>query len=194
MDLHQALNRFPTAEVASITAVPHATLRTWRTRGQLPEDKHWTDSYDSLQVCALAVRKAMTAQGARAKETGRLGPRYAPAVLKAALRHAPQLVELRGNLVIIAKACSDNDYTTAHSEAVIKSETADAVLARIVGGSDDMNWRYLVSADQRPYEAAYGLDEHLHAEVVSLRCIDLHALGGKIALLATRPLLFLGAP
>ena len=56
MNLHLTLNRFSTSEAAAMGDISNDTIRTWRKRGQLPEDQHWNGSYDSLQVCALAIR------------------------------------------------------------------------------------------------------------------------------------------
>ncbi len=192
MDLHYALNRFSTAETAIMADIPNTTLRTWRARGLLPDDKHWNDSYDSLQVCALAIRKAMVNQGVGPHETSRIGPHYAPSALYAALRHSLQLLEVDGALEIIDNANPDNGVTKSLSDAMLDVDLA-ALISDLTSGADVVSWRYLISCDQQPYEPAPNLDMLLSTDAISLRYIDLHRLGARTAQLAPGPLLHLKA-
>ena len=187
MDMYHCKMWFSSAQTSIMANIPEATLRTWRKRGLLPEDRLRNDGYDSLQVCALAIRKVMVSQGESPKNNILIANHAAAAVLFAALRYYPILLDID----YPPDDPNDRKRSSTSPRTIIKLMGTDGVVAAVTGEKNVVGWRYLVAVDRQPYEPASDFDGPLSCEAVSLRAIDLHALGVRLAALAPSPLVSL---
>jgi hypothetical protein len=175
MNTKYKLDSFSGPDAAIMSGFSHDTLRTWKSRGLLPEQPSSFSGYSALQVCALALRRVLVTQGMSPYESRALGDDFAPVVLFWALRGPTSAMEISDGVDGANFAVDQEEREVLASEIAHINRSA-------------ASFHTLIAIDDTPYRAAKNLSELTVGGGINIRCLDLARLGDQVGSRARRPL------